>query len=307
MAGALPVSQNPYHVYLASFASAESVRTMDNALRTIAAILGNTPPERVPWWALRYKEAQAIRARLQERYAPATAQKMLSALRGVLKECRRLGYMSGDDYQRTIDLKPVKGKRLPKGRSVTPEEMSAIMQACYRDHRAAGVRDAAMLACMYPGGLRRSEVVALDYRDYRGADDSLTVRSGKGNKDRVVYLANGAKMAMEAWLSWRGDAPGSLLWRLSTNGSLAGNHRITAQSVMLVIQRRCKEAGIELFTPHDLRRTVISDLLDAGVDLAAAQQIAGHSSPDTTSRYDRRGERVKRQAADKLHFPERRR
>ncbi len=66
-------------------------------------------------------------------------------------------------------------------------------------------------------------------------------------------------------------------------------------------ERRAADAGIAAFTPHDLRRSFVSHLLDAGVDLVTVQRLAGHASPETTSRYDRRGEETKRKAAEALH------
>ena len=78
---------------------------------------------------------------------------------------------------------------------------------------------------------------------------------------------------------------------------------ITPQTAYDVLRRRAAEAGVSSCSPHDLRRTFVSNLLDAGADLVTVQNLAGHASPATTARYDRRGEETKRVAAELLHVP----
>jgi len=74
-------------------------------------------------------------------------------------------------------------------------------------------------------------------------------------------------------------------------------------AIYALMRRRAADAGIASFSPHDCRRTMIGDLLDAGVDLSTVQQIAGHSTITTTSRYDRRGETAKRKASGAIVVP----
>lgn len=80
---------------------------------------------------------------------------------------------------------------------------------------------------------------------------------------------------------------------------------MTDQGVLYILQRRAEEAGIASFTPHDLRRTFIGDLLEAGADISTVQKLSGHANVQTTAGYDRRGEEAKRRAADLINLPER--
>ena len=305
----LPSDQNPALVYLGSLATG-SRRTMKQALDRIAGIVTGDVVDRaelVPWGRLRFQHTQAIRAALMERYAPSTVNKMLSALRGVLRRAWRLGQMTADQYQAAIDLDPVSSTRIDQaaGRALSPGELVALIGVCVDDDSLAGVRDAALIALLYACGLRRAEVVALDVDDYDSATATLTV-TGKRNKTRSMPVPGGAEAALVDWLALRGEEAGPIFVRILKGGRMM-LHRLTDQGVYVIVKARSAAAGVEEFSPHDLRRTYAGDLLDAGADLATVQKLMGHSDPRTTSGYDRRGERVKREAAGRLHVPYKRR
>lgn len=121
-----------------------------------------------------------------------------------------------------------------------------------------------------------------------------------------VYAHGGTADALADWLSLRSDHAGALLHPVLKSGRIVAR-RITPQSIYDLLARRATQAGVDDFSPHDLRRTCAGDLLDAGVDLVTVTAILGHASTNTTARYDRRGERAKQEAATALHLPYRRR
>lgn len=297
-----PASRNPARVYLASLGDG-SRRTMQHALNAIADIAApGYTLDSFPWAALRYEHTQAIRARLAERYDAATANKMLSALRQTLKAAWRLGQMTAEEYMRAADVGGVKGGKPDQaaGRAVTMGELMALAGAC-ADGTPSGARDSAMLAVAYACGLRRAEIVGLELADYNAQAGVLTVK-GKRNKVRTVPIENGARAALEAWLQLRGNGPGKVFTHIG-KGSRLTLRGMTTQAVYYVFAERAAQAGVQLFSPHDLRRTFAGDLLDAGADIATVQKMMGHSNVTTTAGYDRRGERAKMDAAKRLHFP----
>jgi site-specific recombinase XerD len=300
---ALPADQNPALVYLATLRPTGR-RTMREALDIIAGIAGNGKTNLLtfPWHSLRYQHTAAIRQALAEKYSPATLNKMLSALRQVLKEAWQLGQMTAEDYRRAANLKSAKAQTLPRGRALKNRELKALLNSCAKDASPAGVRDAAMLAVLYSAGLRRSELVALKLADYSIEESSLIVKDGKGGKDRVCYLNQKAAETLNTWLKLRGSEPGGLFCPVN-KGKKIVLRSMTDQAIRKTLIKRAVEAGVDKFSPHDLRRTFISDLLDAGADIATVQKLAGHANVQTTTRYDRRGETAKQKAVALLNFP----
>ncbi|HUS17346.1 MAG TPA: tyrosine-type recombinase/integrase [Chloroflexia bacterium] len=298
-----PASERPEAVYLAGLAPTGR-RSMAARLRTVAGVLGAPSIEAVPWERLRYAHVAAVRAALEEReLAPASINATLAALRGVAAAAWNLGALPVEELARIRQVKPVRGSRLPAGRLVKAGELRALLEACAADPSSAGARDAALIGLLYAAGLRRGELATLQVADYTSAERRLTVRHGKGRKERLVPIAGGAAVLLEEWLAARGPAPGPLLLPINKGGHI-GTAPLSTQAVYKALTRRAADAGLTTpVSPHDMRRTFVGDLLDAGADIATVQQLAGHASVTTTARYDRRGEAAKQRAVDLLHLP----
>ncbi len=286
-----------------------SRRTMCESLATMARLLTGDPMTGkakddmlIAWWALRYDHTQALRALLADHYRAATVNKMLSALRGVLKVCWRQKRITGEEYQLLASVESVKGSTLPAGREIQEGERAALMRVCEKDTTTAGRRDAALIALLYTCGLRRAELAALTTADWRLESQALRIK-GKRNKERFAYVADaGAFMAFMDWLEVRGAHDGPLFLRLHKSGHLT-SCKLSAQGIYHVLHERRAAAGLSSMSPHDFRRTFVGDLLASGVDIATVQKMAGHANVTTTARYDRRGEEVKKAAAALLHVP----
>jgi integrase/recombinase XerD len=302
----LPLDQNPAAVYLASL-SPTGRRSQKQALDVMAGMLtGNADCLTMNWADLRFQHTAAIRAALVEKYRPATVNKCLCAIRKTLKAAWRLGQMTNEEYSRAADVESVSGETIPAGRELTSGEIGALMANCENDPTPAGGRDAAIIALMYSCGLRREEVVSLSLASYDSESGQLVVH-GKRNKERTAYLVNGAADAMADWLKIRGYVDDPLFCAINKGGRLDPGKAMSPQAVYNLLAKRAGLSGVKDFSPHDIRRTFVSDLLDAGADIATVSKMAGHASVNTTARYDRRPEEAKRKAAGLLHIPYRRR
>jgi site-specific recombinase XerD len=297
----LPSDQNPYLVYLQSLAPASRL-TMRSVLEGIAQTYAQVTATEFPWWRLRYQHVQKIRADLATTRAPATANKTLTAIRRVLVECRRLGFLTGEACTQACDVPPVRGSRLPSGRALSFEEIQRLLEET-ETTPILGTRNRALVYVLAGAGLRRAEVSALLLNHYERDNRSLIVR-GKGNKERRIPLHATITVALERWLKIRGLDDGPLFYR-GSHGDMLHSPRagISARGIYMILLRLAKQADIHHVSPHDFRRTFITNLLDVNHDLAVAAHLAGHASTDTTRQYDRRGERAMRAAVDAVSLP----
>jgi site-specific recombinase XerC len=304
-AGAYPPEQHPVLAYIGRLGTAVSREGMLRRLNIVARLLseGTLDALHFPWHRrLTYVVMLALRAKLMEDLSPSTCNVTLYALKGVLRECWRLGYLSAEEHLRACDVPQVKGVRLPVGRALEGHELTQLLYSCRSDRRVTlGARDAAAIGILYGMGLRSSEAISLDLVDYEPMARTVRVL-GKGNKEREMPCPELIAEVLHVWLDVRGVWSGPLLTAVS-NGNHVLTRRLDRRSINAILRNRRERAGVAHFSPHDMRRTFISNLLDATGDLATVQALAGHADPKITALYDRRGLRAKVAAMGKLTFP----
>jgi integrase len=296
------LGDGPVAAYLAGLAPSGRTAVVSR-LNRVAALLGAGDGLRIAWAGLSGERVLEVRSRMLEDGAkPATVNATLAAVRGVAREAHRLGLMAAEDYLSLRQVKNVRGEPFASGRSLSHDEIGALMQACADDDSAAGRRDAAVIALLYAGGLRRSELAGLDLCDYSRATGELRVRSGAGCKERLVWLNGAAGGLLCEWLGRRGVQPGPLFPAMRRGGGIS-QRRLTPQTVRKLLRKRSLASGVGEVSPNDLRRTLISDLLEAGVDLTTVQKLAGHANVQMTARYALRQEEAKQQAVELIRLP----
>lgn len=224
-----------------------------------------------------------------------------------------MGQIDGEQYHRAIDIGAVRGNAVRVGRALAADELGMLLATRESDASPAGLRDAALFAIGYGGGLRRAELCALDLTDLVRLR-TVRIRSGKGGKGAFQPLPSSAGPRIRAWAEVRGDEPGPLLLPIIKGGRILWRElpredhrrtgerwqRLSVRALSKIIDKRRRQAGLEPFQVHDLRRSFITHVLEVTGDLAKAQRLARHSDPKTTSLYDRRHEESDRTAVELL-------
>lgn len=279
-------------------------RSMRSLLQNVATLQGwSGALEQLPWLSLHYEHVAGIRATLRKTgKSPNTINTTLAAMRGVLKAGFLSGQYPAQEWQRIQSIHRAPGKQVSAGRCLQGKEIDRLLQVCRQDGSLQGLRDAAIVALLAYAGLRRSEVTSLNITDYRVRNGHLRVREGKGNRSRELLLPVLARAYIRRWIHCRGNSPGPLFCQLAKDGECDPLQRMNAQRIYGILKRRAREAGIASCTPHDLRRTFVTRLLEQGVDFNTTRQLAGHENIQTTILYDRRHTKAQRQAMANFSF-----
>lgn len=293
---------NPASAYLAGLGSAVSRKVMASQLNKIARVMGATDWRAVNWTTLNAANVMAIMARITG--APKTRNLALTGLKGVAKTAWRLGLLDSDTLAKIEDVKGDKGQREIAGREIEAWEVAAIIRTCADDPTPAGTRDAAIFAMAHKTGARRAELAGAHMAALTRTPEMVELKvTGKGNKQRTLYIDNGALSWLNDWLALRGDAEGPLFCAISQTGAIDTAHEITTTALHKILTKRAAEAKLENITWHDFRRTFASTLLDAGADISVVAGMMGHESVNTTAHYDRRPAEARRKAARKISTP----
>ena len=224
----------------------------------------------------------------EQSYSPATLARKIATLRSFYKWGNRLEYTNTNPM--TLIRTPRQSKRLPK--AITIEQIEQLL-AAPNDNDVLGRRDRAMLETLYSTGIRVSELVGLNHDDLDFENEAMHVR-GKGRKERIVPLGSHALGAIRRYIElmandtkfapiWAardaGETPLSLF--LNKHGS-----RLSSRSVRRKLDKYLRSVGLDpTISPHTLRHSFATHLLDNGADLRSVQELLGHQSLSTTQVY----------------------
>ncbi|SIS62534.1 site-specific tyrosine recombinase XerD [Alicyclobacillus vulcanalis] len=210
---------------------------------------------------------------------PTTIARRMSALRAFFRYLVREGVVHLDPTQNVEVAAP--DDHLP--RVVSEEDVARIIGAVHRPD-AMGLRDRAMLETLYATGVRVSELISLSLQDVELAAGFIRVE-GKGNKERVIPLGEWAQEALTSYLRY--GRP--LLVRDRSEQAVFVNRfgrRLTRQGFWNILKAYAREAGVSgKVTPHTLRHSFATHLLEGGADLRVVQELLGHADISTTERY----------------------
>lgn len=229
-------------------------------------------------------------------YARPTIARRLACLRTFFRFCCR---------EQLVQANPAKALRTPRaGRKLphflTAEQIVTLLESP-NPMEPLGLRDRAILETLYSAGLRVAELVGLNIGDWNRDADVIRVL-GKGRKERIAPIGRHASKALQRWLEVREPSDNANpvhrdAMFLNKNGT-----RITTRSIGRMLEKYLLETGLEkITTPHTLRHTFATHLLDGGADLRSVQELLGHKSLTTTQIYTHVSTKRLRDTYEKSH------
>jgi integrase/recombinase XerC len=213
-------------------------------------------------------------------YAKSSISRRLASVRSFLRFGQREGWAKTNPAKALRN--PRKGRTLPH--FLSTDEISKLL-AAPRGNSAQAIRDRAILETLYSAGLRVSELVGLCDGDVDFVAGIARVR-GKGRRERLAPIGSYAAQALQRWLKVRTLSPREKMGREAPVFVNRLGTRLTTRSVARMLEKYLKETGLDSRTsPHTLRHSFATHLLDRGADIRSVQELLGHKSLVTTQIY----------------------
>ncbi len=217
----------------------------------------------------------------EQEYASSTVARKVAAIKSFFHYLVNRGELA-DDPTATLDSPKVR-KRLPK--SISAEDMERLLAEPAKEETPKALRDRALLEALYATGLRVTELVSLNVDDVNLASATVRVVRARDKRERLVPIHQRAIEPLQEYLE-RGRRQ---LLRNPEETALFLNHRgkrLTRQGLWLIVKHYVREVGIrEEVTPHTLRHTFATHLIDRKADLEYVQELLGHANISTTQVY----------------------
>lgn len=292
---------NPAQAYVLTLGAGQSSNKVVRVLNAVAQDFGYDSLNDCPWEKMTYDAVLAFRTRQMEKgLSPATVNLQICTLRMVAKQAWLKGMMSIETYSAIREVKSVRGSRVSKGRALNTRETGKLIAQSELKGTAIGVRDAAIIALAVGCGMRRAEIATLKLQNINHQTRVITIL-GKGNKERKVAPSEDVWCRLQDWLKVRGEEGGENVFVAVKKGdNIQPYWAITASAIYQLLRARADESQVSSFTPHDLRRTFATRLLESGADINTVRQAMGHASIITTQRYDKRDEHRVEEATRKV-------
>lgn len=292
---------NPAQAYVLTLSAGQSRNKVIRILNSIAQAFGYADLNVCPWHEMTYDRLLAYRTmQVEAGLAPASINLQLCTLRMVAKQAWLKRMMSLETYSAIRELKSVRGKRVSKGRALNTRETGKLLASLDLQQTPITVRDAAIIALAVGCGMRRAEIATLKLQNINHQTRVITIL-GKGNKERKVAPSDDVWCRLEDWLKVRGEEGCENVFVAVKKGdNIQPYWAITASAIYQLLKSRAGDSQVSAFTPHDLRRTFATRLLESGADINTVRQAMGHASIITTQRYDKRDEHRVEEATRKV-------
>ncbi len=288
---------NPIKLYLNGLA-ASGRRSCYSQLNTVRQVLNWPKPlEEQPFHLLSYSQLEMLKVQmLNQGQARKTINRAIQLIKGIVNAAYSLELISHKDLMRIKSVKSVKNQSSDKGQALSPENINKLLKEMKMKSDWVGIRDLAIFTMLLSTGIRRTELCNLELADYISEVGQILIRSGKGGKFRRQFLPKWSISSIEQWLRIRGSNQGPLFL---ARGCFKG---LSSDALYRLVVKRTKTILNRRYTPHDLRRTYITELLNSGADVLTVSRMAGHANVSTTQLYDKRGIEAQIQAAQALDF-----